>query len=227
MLRRILIWLAALPLLYVLAAVLGGLVMVPQAETTTLQARLTRVLLVSGPIHYDILLPLKRDQNDVRDRFDFLRDHDMPLDNPRAEWLLVGWGARDFYTTAGTYRDVTARAVWRGLTGDRSVMRVDVLGHLRNNLAVRELWLNPPEYAALLTAIRASFAEQPDGQPLVLPEPGFSDSDRFFAAKGQFHLFNTCNVWVGRVIRAAGQRFGVWTPTPFAVTLSHWRFHTP
>jgi len=174
-----------------------------------------------------ILLPLRQEQNDVRDHFGFLRDHDMPLDNPGAEWLLVGWGARDFYTRAGTYRDVTARAVWRGLTGDSSVMHVDVLGHLREGLAVRELWLNPPEFTALLTAIRASFAERPDGQPFTLPEPGFSDSDRFFAAKGRFHLFNTCNVWVGRVIRAAGQRFGVWTPTPFAVTLSHWRFHSP
>ena len=32
------------------------------------------------------------------------------LDHPEARWLVLGWGARDFYTTVGTYSDVTARA---------------------------------------------------------------------------------------------------------------------
>lgn len=179
--------------------------------------------MVAGPIHYDFLLPLTQTTTSV---FDFLSVADFPITHPDARWLVIGWGARDFYTTTGTYRDVSAGAIWRGLTGDASVMRVDVAGTLSTSIPVRQISLTADEYDRLLTAIRRSFASDSSGAPVLLPQLGFSSTDLFYQANGQFNLFQTCNVWIGQMLRDAGVRFGWWTPTPYAVTLSHWLFHT-
>ena len=56
--------------------------------------------------------------------------------------------------------------------------------------------------------------------PIPGPAAGFTDTDRFFEARGRFRIFRTCNTWISRILRAAGLRFGIWTPTRYAVTLS-------
>lgn len=152
----------------------------------------------------------------------WLADHGIALDHPDVHWLLLGWGARDFYTSTGTYGDVSPRAIWRGVTGDFAVMRVSVTSEITGDWP--RLDLDATHMQRLIGAVTNSFAQGPQTPPL--DHPGFSDFDRFFAATGRFNLFNTCNVWVGQMLGAAGVRFGSWTPTPFAVTLSHWWFHS-
>jgi hypothetical protein len=51
---------------------------------------------------------------------------------------------------------------------------------------------------------------------------GFSMTDVFYSAVGRFHVLSTCNVWVGQKQADAGFGLGIWTPTPYAVTLSLW-----
>ncbi len=48
-------------------------------------------------------------------------------------------------------------------------------------------------------------------------------TDGFYSAVGRFHVLSTCNDWVGQKLADAGLAFGVWTPTPYGVTLSLWR----
>ena len=143
------------------------------------------------------------------------------MDHPNAKWLVIGWGARDFYTSTGTYLDIRPRAVWRALTGDAAVMRVDLAGPLPDDLPTRSVQLSLSEYDALLVSIESGFARTQAGEPQLLQAQGFSDSDQFYAATGQFHLLETCNAWIGRKLRAAGLPFGWWTPTKYAVSLAH------
>ena len=96
-------------------------------------------------------------------------------------------------------------------------MRVDVVGTLSRDLPVRHLLLTDRQYAALLAAISESFAGT-----TPLPQKGFGETDLFYPAVGRFYLGRTCNVWVGNMLRAAGLRFGLWTPLPVSVSLSHW-----
>ena len=176
------------------------------------------MLLVRGPIHYDFLLPLDAQ---TREHFAFLRADGFDLDHQQAQWLVMGWGGRDFYTTTGTYRDVNARAVWRGVTGDASVMRVDLAGDLPTDLRSRPLNMTAAQYTALVDAIANSF----DGSPAIAIN-GYNDFDSFYPARGRFDITRTCNDWVGRMIRAAGLRFGVWTPMAASVSLSYWLYQT-
>ena len=200
---------------YITAALFGSIVAGPTGQISP-GAPVREIVLVNGPIHYDILVPAQV----IRDQMPWLSDQGIALDHPNIDWVVFGWGARDFYTKTGTYADVTARSVWRGITGDRAVMRVSIAG------AVADHWPRVPMTAVQLQRLTAAITDSFDNgaDSAALQIPGFSEFDRFFPAKGRFHIFNTCNAWVGQMLRKAGLRFGVWTPTPFAVTLSHHRF---
>ena len=212
---RTLTALISLPLIFFALSLLGALIPGPHAQNPGPPA--VQIGLLRGPIHYDILLPL--DANTLN-TFAFSERAGVPLHHPDARWLIIGWGATGFYTTAGAFSDITAAALWNGITGDTSVMHIDVGGEIPASAGVTFLKISAPEYRALLTTIEASFARNPEGGFLPLAIPGFRDTDAFFAARGRFHLLHTCNAWIGETLRAAGLSFGIWTPTPQSVALS-------
>lgn len=181
--------------------------------------------LIAGPIHYDFLLPA--DAQTVAS-FGFARPLGL-IPGEGEGWVFVGWGAREFFMTVGDYSDVSARALWRAVTGDGSVLRLGGTAGLSAQTAERAQWLevSAAEYAALLATIRADFDAEPGQGPAPLVQPGALTRDRFFPARGGFHIFRTCNQWVGEKLRAAGLTFGLWTPTPYSVRLSLARFVPP
>lgn len=211
---RALTFVLLLPLLYVAAAYVGAVLPGRQADVPHGTDNL--IGLVRGPIHYDFLIPLTPQ---TRARFGFAEAAGVPVSLPAAEWLVVGWGARQFYTIAGTFADATPGSVFRAVTGDDAVMHLDVAGDVSQIASVRYLTLSDAQFAALLQAIDASFLHDQTGAPLMLPDR-FSNHDAFFAGKGRFNLFHTCNNWVGETLRAAGVPMGVWTPLPQTLTLS-------
>lgn len=206
--------LLALPVLYLLASLLLPLIPGPGPDLSGPQTR--AIGLLQGPIHTDILLPLGPE---TRSRFAFAEAAGVPLNHPDAEWLVFGWGSAAFYTTAGTYADITASAVLTAATGDGAVIRLDALGALPPLENLRFLQLSEAQFQALLTQTAANFVRQ-----TRLDHPGFTGTDAFFPAQGHFSLFRTCNVWLGETFRASGIPFGLWTPANWSVTLSLNRF---
>ena len=204
-----------LPVLYFGAGVIGAVI--PGPHTQIDGGHLKRIALFRGPIHYDLVLPLT---DDTRQRFAFANAV-VPVLNPLAQNLVVGWGARSFYTTTGTYADLNLPSLWRAVVGDDAVMHLDVAGDLAGIDGLVWLTLSATPADALEAAILASFA---DTEALAIP--GFGPNDAFYPAKGHFNALHTCNAWVGEVLRQAGLGFGIWTPTPQSVTLSA-RWFTP
>lgn len=199
---------------YVLAAGVGAFVRGPIADVPTDPPHV-EIGLVSGPIHFDFLLPVTRE---TRGAFAFA---DVPLDHPNAEWLVVGWGARGFYTTVGGYTDLSFRSIFDGITGDASVVRFDVVGALPDDVIDHRLVLSDAQYTALIQGIAASVADQTAALDLA----GFGSTDVFYRGAGRFHVLRTCNVWIGEMLRGAGVPFGVWTPIPLSVSASVRHFH--
>ncbi|NJM81879.1 MAG: TIGR02117 family protein [Tabrizicola sp.] len=214
---RLLGLIASLPVLYFVAGLAGALI--PGPDSGLSGPATTRIGLIRGVIHYDFLIPLTPE---VRRRFGFARAEGVPVDDPDGAWLLIGWGARGFYTSTGTYADISAGPLLRGVTGDRSVMRVDILGPLPDDEALTYLALSEAQFSALLMRIDASFARDASGAARPIAGAGFTATDAFFEAEGTFNLLRTCNVWVSDTLRAAGVDFGIWTPTPQSVSLSLW-----
>ncbi len=50
-----------------------------------------RILVLSNPIHTDIAIPLS---DDNRAAFAFLGGAGIPVADPGAQWLVIGWGGR-------------------------------------------------------------------------------------------------------------------------------------
>lgn len=212
---RILALTLALPLLYLLASVLLALVPGPRADLSGPPAH--AIGLLQGPIHTDILLPLTPE---TRARFAFAEQSGVPVRSPEARWLVFGWGSAAFYTSAGTYADITAPAMLTAATGDRAVIRLDAVGPLPPLANLRILHLSEAQFAALLTRTSATIASH-----TPLNHPGFTGTDAFFPAHGHFSALRTCNVWLGQTLRAAGIPFGLWTPANWSVSLSLDRWH--
>lgn len=209
-LLRLLLTVLALPVPFLAASVILPLIPGPGPD---LSGPLTRQIgLLQGPIHTDVIFPLTPE---IRTRFAFAERAGVPLSHPDAEWLVFGWGSAAFYTTAGTYADITVSAVLTAATGDDSVIRLDVLGPLPPMDNLRFLDLSEAQFRALLGQTTQSLSSR-----TPLTHPGFTGTDAFFPAHGHFSLLRTCNVWLGETLRASGIRFGLWTPANWSVDLS-------
>ncbi len=207
---RLLALILTVPLLFLAASFALPLIPGPGPDLAGPPAR--TIGLLQGPIHTDILFPLTPD---TRARFAFAEGAGVPVTHPDAQWLMFGWGSAAFYTTAGTYADISSGAVLTAATGDAAVIRLDVTGPLPPLENLRFLAVSEAQYQALLSQTLAAFASE-----VPLDHPGFTALDAFFPAKGTFHAFRTCNVWLGETLRASGIPFGLWTPANWSITLS-------
>ncbi|QXT38849.1 DUF2459 domain-containing protein [Gymnodinialimonas ceratoperidinii] len=200
--------------LYLAAAALGGLI---PGRTAALPAGGdVQIGLLYGPIHVDFLLPATAE---TRAALSFAEAGGVDVSDAGIGYFIVGWGARDFYTTTPEWADMTARATLRAMTGDASVLRVDSVPPGIAFEQVPQLSLSEVQYTALLSEIADTAAPELVG----VAAEGHRASAGFVEARGRFHILRTCNTWVGRVLREAGIPMGLWTPTPYAVRLSLWR----
>jgi uncharacterized protein (TIGR02117 family) len=200
----------AVPVLYLVASLVLPLIPGPGPDLSGPPAR--RIGLLQGAIHTDILLPLTPE---TRARFAFAEAAGIPVNHPDAEWLLIGWGSSAFYTSTGTYADISASALLTAVTGDDAVIRLDATGPVPPSENLRFLTVSRPQFQALLDQTAAAFASETS-----LDHPGFAETDAFYPAHGHFSALRTCNVWLGEVFRASGIDFGLWTPANWSVNLS-------
>ncbi len=205
--------LAAVPAYY--AAAFAGAIIGAQSRAAPPEPQPAdrRILILSGFLHADLALPADAA---LLERFSFLsKKGGLPLDNPNLRYLVVGWGARDFYMTAGTYSDIRPMAVLSAIFGDRSVMHVVASGDIssKDTDGVRSLTLQAAQYEALLQHIEAGFARDGQGSPILIPDVSHGYGDVFYEGVGRFNILRPCNAWTGEGLRKAGVRVGVWTPT--------------
>lgn len=125
-------------------------------------------------------------------------------DFPQAEFLEVGWGARDYYMG----RD---QGFWGTLKA--------ALGHTQSVLHVAGFRGQPAEYFRGSEVIELSIPrdgferlvryihdahERAGAAAATALGPGLYGDSRFYPAWQQFSLLNTCNVWTARALRSAG-----------------------
>ena len=65
-----------------------------------------------------------------------------------------------------------------------------------------EIKLSEPGFELLSLYIAESFARNESGQALPLGH-GLYGNSLFYQSRESYHLFNTCNVWTARALRAA------------------------
>ena len=125
-------------------------------------------------------------------------------DFPEAEYLEFGWGDREFYQAPAFSLVLALKAAFMS-TG--SVLHVTGFGgevtHYFPTSEIVEFKLSREGFERLVGYIHESFARE--GPEALTPlGPGLYGESQFYRARGTFHLLDTCNMWTGKALAAAG-----------------------
>lgn len=120
------------------------------------------------------------------------------------EYVEIGWGDRAFYQARETdVGDVLGAAL---VPGPSALQVVGFNGAVAANFPMSEVVALPVAadgLTKLVATIRASYERDAEGKAITLGPSLYGDGF-FYASLERFHLFNTCNSWTSRALRAAG-----------------------
>ncbi len=198
------------PVAYLIASLVGAVVPATISADSHGQKKDVRIYLLAGLLHTDIAIPATRE---VLRQFSFLKQAAIPLDNSSLRYLVFGWGSKQFYTTTGTYADISIRATFTAIIGDRSVMHIVPYGAIDEASEAIPISVSQNGLARMVHFIRGSFKKDDRGNPLFMPGKSHGYGDVFFEGVGGFNILHPCNTWTSRALNRAGVATGIWTPT--------------
>jgi uncharacterized protein (TIGR02117 family) len=125
-------------------------------------------------------------------------------DFPGARYVDIGWGDSAYYQSP---RPGPLTALRAGLFPTPSVLHVAAFAEapettFRASEVIR-IPVSPAGFARMIGFINESFQRGEDGKA-ISTGPGLYLSSRFYVATGRYHVFENCNHWTARALRAAG-----------------------
>jgi uncharacterized protein (TIGR02117 family) len=121
-----------------------------------------------------------------------------------APYLEVGWGDSAAYLADRMTVPLALGAALGSASAALQVAGLDALPTERGReIEVVELRLAPREFDDLSRFISQTYARDGAGDTIRLAR-GYTDNSAFYRATGRYHLFNTCNTWTAKALRAAG-----------------------
>ncbi len=120
-------------------------------------------------------------------------------------YLEFGWGDKKFYMAR---RPNVATAIDAVFSPGPSVLHVAGLNSpLHEELAwsgLVEVPCTTIEFASLCRAIGQTFDRDANGRVDSSGAGLYGHTSRFYPARGQYYLFNTCDTWTAQMMRAGG-----------------------
>lgn len=207
---RGLLALAALPLLYLLAALLLGAIPA-NASWRPAGADGVTIFLRTNGVHTWIVMPKVTPEMDWRPFAP--GEHLADPHYGYGDHVAIGYGNRDFYLNTPTWADLDAGTAITAAAGfGPALVHVDHDHRPMPNDWQRPLRISRDQYRRLAAHIRGSFRLDDAGRTVPLLGRGYRGWDMFYESDGGYDLLLTCNEWTGRALRAAGIRTGLWTP---------------
>lgn len=127
-----------------------------------------------------------------------------PNNLPASEFLEVGWGDRNYYQTPDPSWGIALKAA---LLPTESVLHMVAFDAAVPTYFPRseiiEIRLSGLGLERLSRYISASLARDAAGKSMPLG-PGLYGVSQMYLSTETYHLFNTCNVWTARAMKAAG-----------------------
>ncbi len=203
--KQLLFWLILAIGLYFAAALVLSLV---KTRPQTLNCEeMLEVYVSSNGVHLDVIAPVECLEHE------FVRQLQLPRGT---RFVAFGWGDKNFYIKTPEWKDLTLQTAFTALFL-KSETAMHVTAYKQTSPAWRVLKICPEQLQLLLNFITNSFARDVQGKIRLLDVHGYAANDRFFAARGSFSLFKTCNVWVNQALKTAFVETSIWSPFDFGV----------
>lgn len=210
-------WLYALGIVFLISLITALLLSFVPVNTGFAQSKqhTVEIFVTSNGIHTDLVLPVKTDLIDWRDKIP-LR-HFSGADSTYKS-IAFGWGDRKFYMETPEWSDLTLKvALSATLWPTPSAMHVAyVPGRLNPTRHQRPIQLSAEQYERLVAYIHNSFQTENNAY-ILIPDGGYTSEDNFYEAEGKFFFPKNCNNWVNSGLKAAGVKTALWAPFPFAI----------
>ena len=170
-----------------------------------------RIYVVSNAVHADIIVPASNTVVDWPGRFSNTEFRD---DIQNESHVAFGWGDRGFFLETKTWDDFKLSTAANALlVPSGSCVHVAFTNpeYYRDSVSVT---ISPEQYRQLVHYIDRTFQTNDDGEYIQILGEAYSSNDAFFQSNGRYHLFNTCNSWVGRGLKTAGVKTPWFSPMP-------------
>ena len=123
-----------------------------------------------------------------------------------APYIEFGWGDKEFYQANEITPDITLKAIF--LPTESVLHAVAVSSEADKyfkHSEVHKFCLEDLELKSLVDFISNSFYRDESRNILKLNHGIYGDS-QFYKAKGNFHIFNTCNKWTAKGLESTGMK---------------------
>jgi uncharacterized protein (TIGR02117 family) len=202
---RIAVAILAIPLLYILVALLGGLIPVNASWQEPDEG--VTIYVANNGVHADLVLPANSGGLDWGPLLPKSDARNVPA---KASWIAFGAGERRVYLETPTWGDLTPKTAAIALTGGERVMHVQWVANPK--WSAKEIRLTPEQYRRLWASIRSEFQLDRQGKPVRIDHPGYGFGDAFYHGTGKANAINTCNQWSADRLRVAGVKAPLWSP---------------
>ena len=123
-----------------------------------------------------------------------------------APYIEFGWGDNEFYQAEEITSGISLKAIF--LPTDSVIHAVAIPRKVEKyfiNSDMEKFCLGDTEFKSLVNFISSSFLRDDSGNLMRLNHGIYGDS-QFYKAKGDFHIFNTCNKWTAKGLESAGMK---------------------
>lgn len=195
----------ALPALYLIVSLLLTSVTIDRKMPNGVSDK--SIFLSTNGVHLNIIIP--------KHNIDALLLSGIKHEKPDS-YLSFGWGEEHFYLNTPTWKDVTFVNAFRALFLKSSTL-IHVTRYTSKHPDWIEIKINETELNQLNSYILKSFETGEHGMKIRLGHQGYSLTDDFYKAKGNYSCFKTCNSWVNRGFKESGLKSCLWTPFDFGL----------
>ena len=206
--RKILKWVLLfllIPTIYILTSFLLTAITIDRVAEQAIDDR--SIFLNTNGVHLDIVIR--------RNELDSLVLAGL-TQFPNEKYFSIGWGDENFYINTPTWAELTFQNAFKAMFLKSSTL-IHVTRYRQKRLDWVEVKINKTELAKLNAFILQGFALDEHGKKIILPNKGYSESDNFYKANGNYSCLKTCNSWVNKGFKESGLRACLWTPFDFGL----------
>lgn len=206
---RLLAFILALPIFYVLMALLFSVI--PVNKDSQVKKSKQKIYLSTNGVHLYLILEKSNIDSSLLSDLDYESD---------SNYFLFGWGDKNFYLNTPEWSDLTLKNAALAMFPNTPTLMHFVPYQVKDEKWV-EIPLTENQLKKINIYILKSFKLDQTGKKVKLPFKGYSDRDSFYEAKGHYNCFNTSNSWVNSGFKKSGLKACYWTPFDFILIEKH------